>query len=147
MTATSTSSPYPGYYREESAHRWLSGALAALLILVGVAVLISIVVPLARGENPNWGVDFAPGTWVWQLIGLVVGLWILVWVVRLLVIGFAGPGYWSAYYGPRWYRHYYRHGGFGEDPALAIARDRYARGEITREQFDQISRDLGRPIS
>jgi putative membrane protein len=31
------------------------------------------------------------------------------------------------------------------DPALFIARRRYARGEITREQYEQIVRDLGRP--
>jgi putative membrane protein len=27
--------------------------------------------------------------------------------------------------------------------AMDIARERYARGEITREQFDQIKKDLG----
>lgn len=31
----------------------------------------------------------------------------------------------------------------GGDPARAIARRRYARGEITREQYEQIVRDLG----
>ncbi len=30
------------------------------------------------------------------------------------------------------------------DPAVMAARQRYARGEITREQFDQIMTDLGR---
>jgi putative membrane protein len=32
----------------------------------------------------------------------------------------------------------------GRDSAIAIARRRYARGEITREQFDQIMTDLTR---
>lgn len=30
-----------------------------------------------------------------------------------------------------------------EDTPLEIARTRYARGEITREQFEQLRRDLG----
>jgi putative membrane protein len=29
-----------------------------------------------------------------------------------------------------------------EDDALGIARDRYAKGEITKEQYEQIERDL-----
>lgn len=31
----------------------------------------------------------------------------------------------------------------GKQDALAIARERYARGEITREQFEQLKKDLG----
>ena len=31
----------------------------------------------------------------------------------------------------------------GGDRALAILRERYARGELTREQFEQMKRDLG----
>jgi len=30
-----------------------------------------------------------------------------------------------------------------DDDPIEIARRRYARGEITREQFDQLQRDLG----
>jgi uncharacterized membrane protein len=43
-----------------------------------------------------------------------------------------------------------RYGGYGRgagrmrDPAVFEARRRYARGEITREQFQQILSDLGR---
>ena len=35
--------------------------------------------------------------------------------------------------------------GRGFDPAIMEARRRYARGEITREQFEQIVTDLRRP--
>ena len=31
----------------------------------------------------------------------------------------------------------------GGDGALAILRERYARGDLTREQFEQMRRDLG----
>jgi putative membrane protein len=35
-----------------------------------------------------------------------------------------------------------RRGGPGHRDALDIARERYARGEIARDQFEQIKRDL-----
>jgi hypothetical protein len=35
----------------------------------------------------------------------------------------------------------------GADPALEAARMRYARGEMTRDEFLQVSRDLGAPTA
>jgi putative membrane protein len=98
--------------------------------------------------------------------------WALVWVIVLLAIiafivasslVFRPPGYYSWYpfsfgwiwvpfaffflfFGLRWYfwpwgwgdRRRYRN---GED-AYFVLRERFARGEITREQFEQMSRDL-----
>jgi len=37
------------------------------------------------------------------------------------------------------------HGAAGKDTALDIAKKRYASGEITREQFEQIKKDLQAP--
>ena len=76
------------------------------------------------------------GPWfVFPIIGLV-----LLVVVLFLVFGPRGP---YAHVGPR--------GGWGEpsdrsasagESALDILKRRYARGEITREQFDQMRRDV-----
>ena len=63
------------------------------------------------------------------------GWWI---VIPLFFFGFLfffrwwGWGYW-------W--HHYR----DYDPALETLRERFARGEITKEQYDQMRRDLERP--
>jgi len=38
----------------------------------------------------------------------------------------------------------YPDGGYGPNRPVMVARMRYARGEITREQYDQILQDLGR---
>lgn len=35
------------------------------------------------------------------------------------------------------------HGGYGADEAREIARRRYAKGEISQEQFTQLMKDLG----
>jgi len=59
-------------------------------------------------------------------------------LLGLLIVGFAlrlifRPWRRGMYYSGRW---------FNYDPAMDSLRQRYARGEITREQFDQIATDL-----
>lgn len=68
--------------------------------------------------------------WFWMLGGLVwmVIFWgaiiaLVVWAVSRLTRREATPR---------------------SDSALEIARQRYARGEISREEFEQIRQDLGR---
>ncbi len=67
----------------------------------------------------------------WMLFGSVwfVILWgLIIWAVVTVVSKFGG-GQSSE--------------GIREDSPLEIAKRRYARGEITKDQFDQIRRDLG----
>ena len=54
------------------------------------------------------------------------------------------------YFRPYWrgyYRHYRLGGGWGHDPAVETARERYARGEITADQLDEIFRELAKVSS
>ncbi|MFO7638206.1 MAG: SHOCT domain-containing protein [bacterium] len=63
-----------------------------------------------------------------------MGLGIIVWVV--LLGGVAALVVWAL-------RQYAPRGGAHTDPdALEILRRRYARGEVTREQYEQMKRDL-----
>jgi putative membrane protein len=76
------------------------------------------------------------GPWfVFPIIGLVMMI-----VVLFLVFGPRGA---SAHFGPRgsWGEPSDRSPSAGES-ALDILKRRYARGEITREQFDQMRRDV-----
>jgi putative membrane protein len=63
----------------------------------------------------------------WMIIVWVVIIGLIVWAVIALTRHTAsGSG----------------GGGGGGKSAMDIARERYARGEITKEQFDQIKKDL-----
>ena len=69
------------------------------------------------------------GGWLWMVFGFIVFIlfwggviWLVVWLVRNVT----------------------GHGGSRSDSQnpLDIAKARYAKGEITKEQFDQIKKDL-----
>lgn len=78
--------------------------------------------------------------WDWGMGG---GWWGGMIVMMILMVIFWGGIIWLIVWGiMRLTR-----GGRGVDgeksSALDIARERYARGEITREQFEQLKKDLG----
>ncbi len=65
--------------------------------------------------------------WVGALFSLFFFFWVFSWFFRPWGWGW---GYRRRY---RWWRY---------DDAERILRERYARGEITKEQFEQMMRDL-----
>jgi len=75
-----------------------------------------------------WG---GPDGWGWGWIGLGILHMGLFWI--LVVLGIVVLVKWLASSGAS------RTG----SPALDILKERYAKGELTREQFDQMKRDLG----
>lgn len=74
------------------------------------------------GHGLSWGMVM-PGFWALLLAGLVL---LIVWLVR------QQPGAQSSR--------------DVEDRALAILRERYARGEISQKQFDEMSRTLRQDV-
>ena len=78
----------------------------------------------------DWG--YMSG-WGWAAMGLMMVLMVIFWggIVALIVWGITrltrGRGSVSA----------------GRQSPLDIARERYAKGEITKEQLEQIKKDLG----
>jgi uncharacterized membrane protein len=111
--------------------RWVL-AISATFVVAATVLLLVVIDPrlfgLPAGPYPyRYG---AFGGVLFVLLILLVVFFIarvLFWTTRMGRYGGRGPG---GMYGP-------------ERPAM-IARMRYARGEITREQFQQIMEDLGR---
>lgn len=140
MTALRGSDPYHGPPGGEEPPRWHSLRWIVLGIgvaFVGLAVLVLLFVlyPASFGL----GSSNYPGRF-----GAFGGAFLLFF---LLVVGFfiVRVAFWSARAG----RHRQGWGpgtgpGYGPNRPAMVARMRYARGEITREQYDQIIQDLSR---
>lgn len=112
--------------------RWLWIGLSGMFILIGVAAVIAVLlfgdkIVLTPGNFTTQ--SFNPWNWIWNLIGLFIFLWVLFFVIRV----FIRPWRWHRYYD------FWAHG-----DATDILRERYARGEITKEQFESMMDDLKR---
>jgi putative membrane protein len=114
-----------------SLKRKASRAKAAVAL---VAVAVAWLTPLAvfaqeRLYDREWGMH--PMWWAWGAGGVVMMVMMLVFwglVIAGLVLGIR----WLIHLGPR----------SSSDSALEILRQRYARGEINREEFEAKKRDL-----
>ena len=106
--------------------RWIAWGFIGLLVLFGVGIAASLILFALRGSGSSFG--FFP------FFGFGFG-WIFFFLFFLF---FWGMRWWGGW-GGGWYgRPYWRY----RDDAHAILRTRYARGEITKEQFEQMMRDL-----
>ncbi len=102
----------------------------AAMIYFMFVVLPTMPIGTAPAYYPFWGFG-----WIW----LFVGFFLIFGLLRF------------AFWGPRWWGGYYRRYGYGpygrENDAYHILRERYARGEITKDQYDAMMRDLYQPPS
>jgi putative membrane protein len=87
---------------------------------------------MAQERVYEWGWGMHPTSWMWGAWGIGMGLLMLVFwglVIAGIVLGI------------RWLVSQGRES--RSDSALEILRQRYARGEINREEFEAKKRDLG----
>jgi len=117
-------------------------SVVALLALVGIAVVIGAVDLLLQGQTPS--VAAAVASWDW-VVGVVLVILAIVIIFSAIRVVFRGVGVNIERSRGRRAR---RLGHFDEhqhrDPAIYIARARYARGEISQDQLDQTLRQLGK---
>ena len=107
--------------------QWLWIGLAIMFVLIGASVFVSVVFLKGSTALSNSG-------GVWGFVGPLIGFAFLI----LLIFGWAAfPS--SRRYWRRRYRGYY---GPDDDDAVQVLRQRYARGEITKEQLEQMTKDL-----
>ncbi len=73
------------------------------------------------------------GAWGWGWMALMMIIMVVFWggIIALIVWGIT-----------RWTRHESTYRTSEQRSPLDIAKERYARGEITKEQFEQIKKDL-----
>lgn len=135
---------YPGPYN------WPPGAVDRprprrtpwLPIVIGVILAGAALVVLLVLLEPAWFGLATPSPYRFGLFGGVF----LVFFILIVIFFVVRVAFWStrmSRYGPR-YGGNVPPGGYGANRPVMIARMRYARGEITREQYEQILRDLGR---
>jgi uncharacterized membrane protein len=99
--------------------RW---PFVALFAILAIAVVASAVAYALRGPGTGW--FYFPFGWIFILL-----FFLFFW-------GFRWWGGWGWYGRPYWH--------YPGDGAKEILRERYARGEIGKDQFDQMMRDLDR---
>jgi len=104
---------------------WIFGSLA-ILLLVGV-----FVVPFFYGSMLGTN-GYYPRPYFFPF-GFLIFFFVIFFVARGLFWGWGWRGGYS--------RGYWHHGGYYND-AEEILKQRYAKGEITKDQFDQMMRDL-----
>jgi uncharacterized membrane protein len=109
---------------------WVIGGLV-ILLLAGL-----IVVPLLYGL-PMRPYSYYPFPSFFFPFGFLIFFFVIFFVVRALFWGFGWGGGWRGGYS----RGYWRGQGYYGD-ATEILKQRYARGEISKDQFDQMMRDL-----
>ena len=103
--------------------------IAAVVIFIGTLVAHTYFYPAGMMYNGYpW-----PGWWFFPF-GLFFFLIFLFFIFRV--------AFWGWWGGWGWRRRYWYGYGYGYGDAHEILRQRYARGEITKEQFDQMNRDL-----
>ena len=101
----------------------------AIVSIVAAAAWLAPAAAIAQERPFDWGMH--PMWWAWGAGGVVMMLMMLVFwglIITGLVLGIR----WLAHQGPR----------SPSDAALKILRQRYARGEINREEFEAKKRDL-----
>jgi putative membrane protein len=105
-----------------------------------VAAMVAALVGASGGA---WAQDRPWDGWGMHPMGGVWGLWGLAMMIVMLV--FWGLVIAGLVLGIRWLLAVGRESrpGSRQDPALDILRQRYARGDISREEFEARKRDLG----
>ena len=108
---------------------WLWVGVGVAIIVVGIFAFLAGLYSTGTGAPPTTYYPFFPMGfgWIGGLFSLFFFFWVLSWFFR--------PWGWGWGYRRRYGRWRY-------DDAERILRERYARGEITKEQFEQMTRDL-----
>lgn len=116
--------------------------VGCVIVLVGIGIAWEEIMWRSYGHNNMPWKEASPmmgpwmfwggGMWIFPLIGLVVFLFVIYFVFTRV---FTGDGF-----GCGWGGH--GRGSAGGPSPLDILKTRYAKGEITREEFERMKKDI-----
>lgn len=112
---------------------YIGWVILAFLVLIFAAIALSAYFGsfVARPVGyPGFPFFFFPFGWIFGVFWIFIVFWAVSWIF------WPRRGWWGGGYG----RRYWGYTGYGDE--YQILRQRYARGEITKEQFDQMTNDL-----
>jgi putative membrane protein len=123
---------------DDRPRRLIGVIIGALIILLLGVLLIEVIL-----DPSNFFQDDGSFFFPWRILGLIFALIFIGFVVRIVFWAFLGHTWYSGGFDPNHHRHgrgweYYGRG------AERILDERYARGEITREQYQQMREDIQR---
>lgn len=113
------------------ARRWFIGIVAVIVLVAALALIGAVFTHYfyPTATTPYYGYPFYG--WFFFPFGFIIFFFVIFFVARLI---FWPMGWWG---GRRRYSYRY---GYGD--SREILRRRYAMGEITKDQYDQMMRDL-----
>jgi putative membrane protein len=118
--------------------------IAIIAISIAVVFILVAVFTYLASSNPYYGYS---GYYGGMMGGLGGGVWMLfmipIGLIVLVIIGYAiwrGFGWGGGCCGSGHGGHYNSYG--DRENAMEILRQRYARGEISKEQYDQTKKDI-----
>jgi putative membrane protein len=101
--------------------RWVLVPLVLIAVVATIAVGASLYFRSVPGQYYGW--------WPWAPFGWL--FFIPIFFLAFFALRFFFWGWWGGW---GWYH--------GQDTATLVLRERFARGELTREQFEQMTKDL-----
>jgi putative membrane protein len=104
--------------------RIVGWGIIGLIAVIGISIVLSLY--FAPQPLETFYYPFFPFQFGW--LGAIFLIFIVFWIARWFFWPWRGGGYYS-------YRYQSRN-------AESILKERYAKGEITKEQFEQMKRDL-----
>lgn len=109
--------------------RWAWIGIGSLILILGSILFFASIVRFGFFSRNYYGMPMmgGGGGWMFGLLGFIFLGFLAFMAIRFMTWGSMG------------HRHSYRWGGID---AEEILRQRYAKGEITKEQLDQMLRDL-----
>ena len=110
-----------------------------IVVLIVVVIVVAVVAAILRayfGTEPFRMMEFTGFGWLFILIPLAFFIILIIAVALAVARGPEGAYYW--HWDPMWHEHNRPH------DALSVLNERYARGEISREDYQRMRDDIER---